>query len=120
MVEKVPLPSYIDDGLMIGPSFHRREHYALVSEGSIRTVARRVNDIVCIPRRIGEIILSIILMHPGRFKEALLIILFPIQVSGAVHDLYLLHRLCKALHVFIQFGNARKRSKFIPLTQWRC
>ena len=63
-MEKIPLAVYLNDGMMGGPTDHRSEDHALIYEWAVRVVADGITEEMGVACGIGEIILSVILMHP--------------------------------------------------------
>lgn len=84
-----------------------------VRERTIRIIADRIAEIVRVARRVGEIIFSIIFMHPGGLEET------AIMFAGGNHRSIFIQnhdppRLFRKLkHIVAQFDYAGRQSRFI-------
>ena len=73
-MEQIPLTVIFHYGVMSGPSYYGCQYLTLVYEGSVRIVADCVAKQMAVARRIREIILSVVLMHPRGLKETVRVV----------------------------------------------
>ena len=69
MIEQEPLALVLHDTMMGRPAYDRVEDDTLIGEGTIGIVADGIAEEVTVARRVAEVILSIVLMHPGGLEE---------------------------------------------------
>ena len=56
--------------MVSGPTYHRIEDHTLITERSVRRITNGIAEIVAVTSRVREIVLTIILVHPGSLEEA--------------------------------------------------
>src|SRR5690606_9660925 len=72
--------------MMSGPTYNRVQYPARIGERPVRIIAYSISQLMCIAGRIGEIIFSVIPVHPRGFEEP------PVRIA-----------LQKRLPVFIKY-----------------
>ena len=98
VMEQIPLSLVLTDTMMGGPAYHRFQDNTLVSEWSVRIIAYRIAEIMGVARRVTEVILALILVHPTCLEEAMWIIGWQ-YLALLVNDNHRLWHLGKLLHV---------------------
>ena len=86
---------------MRGPAKHRLHDSSLIGEGSVRAITFSVYQVVGGTGGVGEIVLSVKLMHPGTFEIAAVLITGGEGFAVLVQDLQLLRLAFIVLHVSI-------------------
>ena len=69
MVEEIPLAFVLGDGVVSGPANDRSEDHALIGERSVRIVTNGIAEEVAVACRVGEVVLTVVLVHPRSFEE---------------------------------------------------
>ena len=85
------------------PTYYRLQDNTLVSEWSIRIITHRIAEIMSITRRVAEIILALILVHPASLEEAMRIIGWQYLTLLVNNDNRLWH-LSKLLNIISHHG----------------
>ena len=70
MIEEIPFSLKLYNRVVIRPAFHRLEYIALIGERAIGIVSYRISDKMRVSRGVGQIVLSVIVVHPSRLKES--------------------------------------------------
>lgn len=70
VVEQIPFPFIFYDGVVCGPSHYGCEDDPLIGEWAIGVVAHGIANQVGVTGGVGEVIFSIVTMHPGGLEEA--------------------------------------------------
>ena len=73
-MEQIPLSLVLTDAVMGCPTYHWFQDNAFVSEWSISIITYCIAEIMSITRRVAEVILALILVHPASLEEAMRII----------------------------------------------
>ena len=103
--------------MVVGPALHGFEHNALVSERAIRVVADGVAQIVGISGGVGEVVLAVVFVHPGRFEETFVVVAFQEKFAVFVQNFHLFHFFGEALQVGAEFGYPRQDGGLVAFTQ---
>ena len=74
MVEQIPFSPVFYDRMMRRPSDDRFHDASPVCKRSHRVVRCRIDDIMCRPCRIRQIIFPLIFVHPGIFKISFILV----------------------------------------------
>ena len=73
MVEQEPVGAELHDAVVVGPAAHRAQDDALVLIGAQRAVGHRIGNLRLMAVEgavaVGEIILAVVFVHPGRLEE---------------------------------------------------
>ena len=64
MIEQVPLTLELYDAVVGSPSHDGVEDDTLVGERPVGVVANAIAEEVAVARRVGEVLLAIVLVHP--------------------------------------------------------
>ena len=73
-MEQIPFAPVFHDGVVGSPAYHRCQDYSLIGERTVRIVADRIAQAVGITGRVGEVIFSVILVHPACFEETAFVV----------------------------------------------
>ena len=76
MVEEIPFAFILDDAVVGGPAYDGGEDYALIDEGAVGVVADGVAEQMGVAGGVGEVIFTVVFMHPGGFEEAMRVVGF--------------------------------------------
>ena len=106
VMEQIPFAPVFHNGVVGSPAYYRSQDYSLIGERTIRTVTDGVAQAVGITGRVGEVILSVILVHPACFKETAFVVSGCQRLSVFVQDHYGFRFFGKLQHVRAEFGNA--------------
>jgi len=74
MMEQVPLPLMLYDGMMGRPSCHWLQNASSVRERTKWVVPNSIAQVMRISRRVRKIIFAVVLVHPGGFEEATIVV----------------------------------------------
>ena len=69
VVAEIPLAFELYDGVVGSPTYDRVKNDTFIGEWSIGIVANSIAEQVAVARRVGEIIISIVFVHPRGFEE---------------------------------------------------
>lgn len=107
MVKQPPPAFKLDDAVMRRPAQHGLENAAGVRERAQRAVSDRIDQIVRVAGRVAEVVLAVVLVHPGGLEEAAGVV---IGGDGRARlgsaDLKPLHGRAEGVHVRAEFGDA--------------
>ena len=70
VVEQEPLVFVLYNAVVGGPAYHGVEQYALESEGTVGAITDGIAQQVTVTGGVAEVILSVFLVHPRGFEEA--------------------------------------------------
>ena len=76
MIQEIPLPLEFHYTVMCGPSDYRFQNNTLKGEGAVWIVANGIAKQVAVAGRIGEVVLTLVFMHPTGLKEAVWVVSF--------------------------------------------
>lgn len=100
MIAEPPLSAKLDDRMMCGPALNGLQDPSGVSEGTKRTIAHSIHNVVRIARAVAEVVLVAFAMHPCRFEESLIVIAGVNGFAIGVVYYQLLNWAVERLHVF--------------------
>ena len=98
VIEQIPLALVLYDRVVSGPSYDGIQDDALIGERSVGVVADGIAQQVAVTRRIGEVVLAIVLMHPAGLKEAVGVTSLQ-GLTVLINDDKRTWSLCKLKHV---------------------
>ena len=105
-MEQIPFVPVFHNGVVGSPAYHRSQDYSLISERTVRIVADGVAQAVGITGRVGEVIFSVILVHPACFEETAFVVSGCQRLPVFVQDHYGFRFFGKLQHIRTEFGNA--------------
>jgi hypothetical protein len=70
VIEQIPLTLILYDAVVSGPSYNGVKDNTLIGERTIRIIANSIAQHVAVTSRVGEVVLTVILMHPAGLEEA--------------------------------------------------
>ena len=104
--------------MMGSPTDYRRQNYPLVNKRSVRVIAYCIAQQMGITGRIRQIILAIVLMHPGCLKETMRVAGFQ-RVSSSIRYQDGTRRFCKLQHIISQLYDTTRQGRLIIARQTR-
>lgn len=113
VMEQIPFAFVFRNGVMGGPTYDRGKDDTLIGERAIWVVADGITQAVGVSGGVGEVVFSVILVHPGGFEEAAVVISGSQWLAVLVQDDYGFGFFGKLQHVRIEFGNACGDGRFI-------
>src|SRR4051812_20638196 len=100
MIEEIPFSFKFNYGVVVGPTNHGIENYALVGEWSIWIVTNRVANKMSVTRRVREIIFAIVFVHPGSLEETFIVVFAEKWLAIFIHNGNFFCRSYKPKHIF--------------------
>lgn len=113
VVEEIPLPLELGDRVVRRPALDRLQDAILVSKRTKRRVANGVRQVVGVAGRVREVVLAVVLMHPGGFKETPVVVAGVDRLAVGVVDHKILHVAGESVHVVAQLRHARHQGGFV-------
>lgn len=113
VVEQVPLALELRNRVVCSPTLDRLQNAVLVCERTKRRIANGVCKVVGVAGGVREVVLALVLVHPGCFKEAAVVLAGVDWLAVCVVDDELLHVAGESVHVVAQFGHARHQSRLV-------
>jgi hypothetical protein len=113
VVEEVPLPLELGNGMVRRPALDRLQDAILVSERPQRRVTNRIRQVVRVAGRVREVVLAVVLVHPGGLEEAPVVVAGVDRLAVGVVDDQVLHIAGEGVHVVAQLRHARHQSGFV-------
>jgi len=107
VIEEVPLALELCNRVMRRPALDGLQDAVLVSERAERRVADGVRQVVRVAGRVREVVLAVVLVHPGGFEEALVVVAGVDRLAVRVVDHQVLHAGGEGVHVVAQLRHAR-------------
>ena len=102
-MEQIPLSLVLTDAMMGCPTYYRLQDNTLISKWSIRIITYCIAEIMSITRRVAEVILALVLVHPASLEEAMRIIGWQYLTLLVNNDNRLWH-LSKLLNIISHHG----------------
>ena len=99
MVEQVAAAFELADRMVRRPADHRGHDLAAVGEGAIRAIPDRIAEQVGIARRVGEIVLAVVPVQPGRLEITALVVASEQGLAVLVEDEDRARAFCELRHV---------------------
>ena len=112
-MEQIPFAPVFHDGVVGSPAYHRCQDYSLIGERTVRIVADRIAQAVGITGRVGEVIFSVILVHPACFEETAFVVSGCQRLSVFVQNHYGFRFFGKLQHVRTEAGNPCGDGRFV-------
>jgi hypothetical protein len=113
VVEEVPLPLELGNRMVRRPALDRLQDAILVSERTQRRVADGVRQVVRVAGRVREVVLAVVLVHPGGFEEAPVVVAGVDRLAVGVFDDQVLHVAGESVHVVAQLCHAWHQSRLV-------
>ena len=82
MVKEKPSAPVFHDGLVGGPAYDRFKNATTIGERTCRTLARSVDDVVRVARRIRQVIGVGAPVHPWSLEKTPIVIIGPERLGG--------------------------------------
>ena len=64
VVEQIPLTLELHDAVVGSPTHDGVEQHTLIGEGTVRIISNGLAEEVAVARRVREVVLTVVLMHP--------------------------------------------------------
>ena len=99
MIEKVPFPLKLDDGMMRRPPNDRVKDISPKNKWTGGVLTSGIGDKVGIASRIGEIVGTIILVHPGSLEKSPVVVVGKQWLTVLIGDGYFFSGTVKTKHI---------------------
>jgi hypothetical protein len=113
VVEQVPLSLELSDRVVSRPALDRLQDAILVSERTKRRVANGVRQVVGVAGRVREVVLAVVLVHPGGLEEAPVVVAGVDRLAIGVVDDKILHVAGESVHVVTQLRHPGHQSRLV-------
>ena len=101
VVEQEPLTLILHNAVMGCPTNNGIENHALIGERAVGVVTNGIAEEVAVTRRVTEIVLTIVLMHPRGLEETMGVACLQ-GLTILVDNNHIMGCLCKLHHITIQ------------------
>jgi len=115
VVEQVPLALELRNRVVCSPALDRLQDPVLVCERSKRRVANGVCEVVGVASGVREVVLAVVLVHPGGLEEASVVLAGVDGLAVGVVDHEVLHVARESVHVVAKLGHARHEGGLVAV-----